>query len=224
MAPSSSGQDAALSRLKHGFDSRRGHQWNQALSLPGQPTALRAATNPRSPSENLPALPGYAMHRVKFGWQPDRQIPGALGPMFRTPAGMIPRLSAVTKAIAPKDDAWSVGDYDRPVAFLAQEAIGNPQGAVHECRQRLNQRSLLALQVKTNLVEVGHIHRNGRSRCNPAKDGQCPLAHHPVLRHHPLPVDARSHRHPQPIRNCPFGLVSADAPLRNARAAPCGHG
>ena len=25
-APSSSGQDAALSRLKHGFDSRRGHQ------------------------------------------------------------------------------------------------------------------------------------------------------------------------------------------------------
>lgn len=32
-APSSSGQDAALSRLKHGFDSRRGHQPGAAHSI-----------------------------------------------------------------------------------------------------------------------------------------------------------------------------------------------
>ena len=38
-APSSSGQDAALSRLKHGFDSRRGHQ--PCIPLSAGPVDIR---------------------------------------------------------------------------------------------------------------------------------------------------------------------------------------
>ena len=65
MAPSSSGQDAALSRLKHGFDSRRGHQGTGAncdscpaklANGPGRRYG-RAEMEPRRP---LP-WPGFAL-------------------------------------------------------------------------------------------------------------------------------------------------------------------
>ncbi len=58
-APSSSGQDAALSRLKHGFDSRRGHHRPLPDGFSGEhpPSPPRKGTRLFHRTTILPVMP-----------------------------------------------------------------------------------------------------------------------------------------------------------------------
>ena len=69
-----------------------------------------------------------------------------------------------------EDDAGCVCNDDRPLGFLAEESVDDPQGTVDKGDERLDPVARMPRQVPDDLRDVGHIHADREHRCNRAED------------------------------------------------------
>ena len=69
-----------------------------------------------------------------------------------------------------EDNAGCVCNDDRPLGFLAEESVDDPQGTVDKGDERLDPVARMPRQVPDDLRDVGHIHADREHRCNRAED------------------------------------------------------